>query len=224
MSGQLSKIIKITITMTLAVLILMIFPLAKINVIDYENEGENKPTAQITNDVKLKQVIVMDKNIFIEDLKIHFATHRRKNTSEITVEVYKNNMSVYKNTINTSVIKPDDYYRFENINLNYNTTDDVYILIYSDDAVGGNAVSVWVRSIDSDGKLYKISKNDTDIISIDGEIGIKFTHKSYVLNYLAYKYFDRPVAIIYLLYYFLSALILYLFYSLINIELNNVED
>lgn len=132
------------------------------------NIPNESPVAEITQGMTIRQTFKVDHQI--EGISLLLATYGRENSSEYQAEIndLTSGTSLYSDTIKTQNLRDNSYYNFLfNSSVIINTNHLYEISISSDNAVSGNAITIWSSNTDTykSGELYvNGEKRSSDLV------------------------------------------------------------
>jgi hypothetical protein len=179
--------------------IIIILTISSINIETYDNdilESDNKVFGPITSNNVLKQEIKLNKEQKINYIKVFLATYARTNNNTNLFEIYRNDQLLYSIEVRSEMLIDNNAYIFKNLDINYNTNDKFYLVISSDDATDGNAITTWIEPDINNGKLYSYNNNNGEYVIIDGEVRLMIGKKENILEYITNTNINVPIIIL----------------------------
>lgn len=212
----------IALLMTIFIVWLIVLrPIFNIDLVHYENSNlgeKNVPFGEIHSSNALVQQIKTEGNIFVDLIELKLATYARTNTNKNTIKIFINKECVFQRDIPSKDLKDNSFYKIDNIKLNFNVDDEIYLVLESEDGTPGNAITAWTRTNIENGKLYKYNRKDGNYVLQDGEVIMKISEEVSTLRYISEKYLGISPMIATVLFIILSALIICLLYQFLNLK------
>jgi len=214
-------IILVTIVTIFIIGIFVLRPIVTSNLVHYGNSNigeKNVPFGEIHSSNALVQQIKTEGNIFVDLIELKLATYARTNTNKNTIKIFINKECVFQRDIPSKDLKDNSFYKIENIKLNFNVDDEIYLVLESEDGTPGNAITAWTRTNIENGKLYRYNKGDGNYVLQDGEVIMKISEEVSTLRYISEKYLGISPTMATVLFIVLSVLIICLLYQFINLK------
>ncbi len=133
----------------------------------YKSSPNGLHIGEIVKDVVIKQSFVSNKDNLC-GIQIMFATFFRKNTCSVRLRLYdKDDILLYEQKVDTEVLQDNDYFRFMFDDI-LDSSEKLYTLVIdSENAIPGNAVTIWCTNLDSyKGTLYINEKEQLNSLCI----------------------------------------------------------
>jgi len=127
---------------------------------------------EITKNTVIKQTFLSNKNNLCA-IQIMFATFARSNLSSVSLQLYdENDVLINKETIQSGTMIDNSYLRYKFPNINDSFGKKYTLVVSSNDAAPGNAVTIWCTNGNSfDGNLFINNQQQTDNLCIIPKYG-----------------------------------------------------
>lgn len=153
----------------------------------YSQEGCDVPFGEITDNCSLVAKLDIDRTVELNRISILLATYGRDNTCEVHFYLYKNGEEMYSYIIeDASALVDDSYFTLDNIGLPCSSEDEIYLLITSPSGQPGNAITVWMHSVDTFSDTYAYNSQTNEATNFGGMMGISLYQTNSLLSWMSY--------------------------------------
>lgn len=165
--------------------IIMLFFVSMISIIDIQVDktyDEYKPFGQLTNKIKLKQVIYIDEKGYINGIDFKIGTFNRVNQSVNTFNIYLNNVLVQTYDFFSNKITKDNIFHRIPLSIYVNKGDEISIEL-SSDGKPGNSISPYVSNNKINSRLYIFNRETNKYDMTDKTLVYKIDKKTSIVDF-----------------------------------------
>jgi hypothetical protein len=133
----------------------------------YKSKPNGRHIGELTKNIVIKQTFLSNDNNLCS-IQIMFATFARANSSTINLQLYdETGALINEQTIQSSAMLDNSYLLYKFPDINDSLGQYYFLVISSNEAVSGNAVTILCTNEDSyEGELFINDKRDKDILCI----------------------------------------------------------